>query len=192
MKRSSLVAGLLTIGLHVVALGCLSLWSVGSGDVAHALDALPESEFTLAPSPSIPPGRDTVSLPIITPERVSAKDDSAESVRPDTAPKVAARPTARTEVTPVLMLSWQKGGGRRKTAGALPTLSGPLSVDVSASFKVMVAPDGKVRSVRVAKGRNAAFERAAMARIKQWKFEPLRASRPTDQLCTVTLKAKAR
>lgn len=192
MKRSSLVAGLLTIALHVVALGCLSLWSVGTGDVARALDSLPESEFTLAPSPSIPPSRDTVSLPMITPERVPAKDDSAETVRPDEAPKVVARPAPRTEVTPVLMLSWQKGGGRRKTAGALPTLSGPLSNDVIASFKVMVAPDGKVRSVRVAKGRNAAFERAAMARIKQWKFEPLRASRPADQICTVTLKAKAR
>jgi len=192
MKRSSLVAGLLTIGLHVVALGCLSLWSVGSGDVAHALDALPESESTLAPSASIPLSRDTVPLPIITPDRVSARDDSTETVRPDEPPKVAARPGARTEVTPILMLSWQKGGGRRKTYGALPTLSGPLAKDVSASFKVMVGPDGKVRSVRLMKGRNAAFERAAMARIKQWKFEPLRASRPSDQLCMVTLKAKAR
>jgi TonB family protein len=56
----------------------------------------------------------------------------------------------------------------------------------------MVAPDGKVRSVKVVKGKNAAFERSAVARIKQWKFEALRAARPSDQLCTVTLKAKAR
>jgi TonB family protein len=67
-----------------------------------------------------------------------------------------------------------------------------LAADVTASFKVMVAPDGKVRSVRVLKGKDAAFERAAVARIKQWKFEPIRTSRGTDQLCTVTLKARAR
>jgi TonB family protein len=90
------------------------------------------------------------------------------------------------------MLSWQKGGSRRKTAGALPTLAGPLAADVTASFRVTVSPDGMVKSVRALRGKNTAFERTAVARIRKWKFEPLRASRPADQLCTVTLKAKAR
>ncbi len=192
MKRSSLVAGLLTIGLHVVALGCLSLWAVGGGDIAHALDASPEPETDPALTSSIPATRDTVTPPVVMPDPVSVGKESAADARPDDPPRVAARPAARTEVTPILMLSWQKGAGRRKTAGTLPTLPGPLAGDVTASFKVMVAPDGKVRSVKVVKGKNAAFERTAVARIKQWKFEPLRAARPSDQLCTVTLKAKAR
>lgn len=190
MKRSTLLAGLLTIGVHAVALGCLSFWRVGGGDVALA--TLPEPEAAPPASPVVSPARDTVALPVVLPERGLAAGDSAVSVRSAEAPRVGAKPAARKEVTPILMLSWQKGGGRRKTSGALPTLTGPLAGDVSASFKVMVAPDGKVRSVRPVKGKNAAFEKAAMARIKQWKFEPLRASRPSDQLCMVTLKAKAR
>jgi len=130
---------------------------------------------------------------MVLPDLTSMGRDTAAATRPEEAPKVKARPAARTEVTPVLMLSWQTGGKRRKTAGLLPTLSGPLAGDVSASFKVMVTPDGKVRSVRAVKGKNATFERAAIARIKQWKFEPLRVSgRPSDQLCMVTLRAKAR
>jgi TonB family protein len=192
MKRSSVLAGLLTIGLHAVALGCLSLWSVGGGDAAPAPDVPPGTAVTPSPSPDVPARRDTVSLPFIVPDRVSTRDDSAAAVRSKEPPKVAARRASRTEITPVLMISWQKGGGRRKTAGALPTLSGPLPNDVSASFKLMVAPDGRVRSVRVVKGKDPAFERAAVAHIKQWKFEPLRAGKPSDQLCSITLKAKAR
>ena len=192
MKRSSLVAGLLTLGLHVLALGCLSLWAVGGGDVAHAVDASPEPSPSPAPASSVPAGRDTLTPPIVIPDQVPAAKESATDARTDGSPGVAARPAARVEVTPILMLSWQNGGKRRKTAGTLPTLSGPLSSDVTASFKVMVAPEGRVRSVRVVKGKNAAFEQTALARIKQWKFEPLRAARPSDQQCTVTLKAKAR
>lgn len=192
MKRSSLVAALLTIGLHVVALGGLSLWAVGGGDIARALDASPEPELDPAGPSSVPAGRDTATPPVVVPDQVSITQESAVDARPVVPPTVAERPAPRTEVTPILMLSWQKGGGRRKTAGSLPTLPGPLASDVTASFKVMVAPDGRVRSVRVVKGKNAAFERTAAARIRQWKFEPLRVARPSDQLCTVTLKAKAR
>jgi len=191
MKRSSLVAGLLTLGLHAVALGSLSLWAVGGGDIAHALDASPP-EPEPVPAPPVAARRDTVTPPVVIPDQIPGGKESATDARPDGTPTVAARPAARVNVTPILMLSWQNGGSRRKTAGALPTLSGPLSSDVTASFKVMVAPDGRVRSVRVVKGKNAAFEQTAVARIKQWKFEPLRAARPSDQLCTVTLKAKAR
>jgi TonB family protein len=192
MKRSSVLAGLLTIGLHAAVLGCLSLWSVGGGDAATPPEAPPESRAAPAPSSAVPPGRDTVTLPVVLPDRAPATDDTTAAVRAEEPPKAAARRAPRTEITPVLMLSWQKGEGRRKTAGALPTLSGPLASDVSASFKLMVAPDGKVRSVRVVKGKDPAFERAAVARIRQWKFEPLKSGKPSDQLCSVTLKAKAR
>lgn len=192
MKRSSLVAGLFTLGLHVLALGGLSLWAVGGGDIASAVDAPPEPDPSPAPASSAPAGRDTVTPPIVIPDQVPGAKESATDARPDDSPGVAARAPARVKVTPILMLSWQNGGKRRKTLGTLPTLSGPLSGDVTASFKVMVTPEGRVRSVRVVKGKNAAFEQTAAARIKQWKFEPLRAARPSDQLCTVTLRAKAR
>ncbi|MBP1679023.1 MAG: Gram-negative bacterial TonB protein C-terminal [Bacteroidetes bacterium] len=198
MKRSSLLAGLLTIGLHVVLLGALSLWSIGGGDVARALGALPEPDIAPAPSSAIPSSAilsmpDTVTPPIVIPDEAPVKSDSAGPAPSGEAVSVASGRAIRTEVTPVLMLSWQKGGNRRKTLGALPTLEGPLAADVTASFKVMVAPDGKVRSVRVVKSKDAAFEKAAVARIKKWKFEPLRSpGRPPDQLCTVTLRARAR
>lgn len=192
MKRPSIIAALITIVVHAAALASLSLWSVGAGDAGQAESTLPEPEAALAHSTGIPTAGDTLSLPLVMPQRVPPPNDTAASARPLEPSRAAARPARRTEVTPVLMLSWQKGGGRRKTLGSLPTLSGPLLADVTASFKVMVAPDGKVRTVRVVKGKNAAFERAAATRIKQWRFEPVRASRSSDQLCTVTLRARAR
>ena len=192
MRRSSLIALFLTVALHAVALGALSLWSVESVEVERDLDTVPAGA-NAAPTPASPAPQDTVSIPVSLPEPESASVDTGEAAQPDDVPAVTAQSAAKTTVTPVMMFSWQKGGNRRKTYGLLPTLEGPLAEDIRASFKVTVAPDGAVRSVRVLKSKDPAFGRAAVARIKTWKFEPLRSgARRADQLCTVTMKAKAR
>lgn len=192
MTRSSLIAVFLTVALHAVALGALSLWSVESVEVERDLDTVPAGA-NAALTAARPVPRDTVSIPVSVPEPEPASVDTGKAAQPDDAPAVAAQSTAKTTVTPVMMFYWQKEGNRRKTYGLLPTLEGPLAEDIGASFRVTVAPDGAVRSVRVLKSKNPSFERAAVARIKTWKFEPLRSgARRSDQLCTVTIKAKAR
>jgi outer membrane biosynthesis protein TonB len=201
MRRSSLLAATLTVGIHAAVLGVLFLWSIVGTDIGAAPAGVRDPD----PQPADPAAaRDTSTVPLALPERLPAPPEttavpaSASTQGPHAVRTVTEKPrpaasVGRTQVTPILMLSWQKGITRRKTYGTLPTLAGPLAKDVVASFKVTVAPDGKVRRVRTVKRGDAAFEKAALAKIPQWKFDQFKgAGRPSDQLCTVTLRAKAR
>jgi hypothetical protein len=85
-------------------------------------------------------------------------------------------------------LSWIGGGKRKKVTGALPAWPAGVTADAHIKVEAVVAPDGRVRSVRPGQKGNARCEDAAVRAVQHWRFERLSRHIPQrDQRCVVTL-----
>lgn len=84
-------------------------------------------------------------------------------------------------------IQWIGGGRRRKAAGSLPAFPAGVSSNVQIRVEAVVAPDGRVRSVRPGQKGNAKCETAAIRAVQRWKFDRLSRSAPQrDQRCVVS------
>lgn len=86
-------------------------------------------------------------------------------------------------------IEWQGGGTRRKLSGDLPKYPPGVNVEAQVRILATVMPDGSVRFVQPAQKANNRLENAAMAEIRQWRFEPLQSSySQKDQTCEITFR----
>jgi len=88
-------------------------------------------------------------------------------------------------------IQWTGGGDRKLLIGDVPTY--PQGVNVSAQIKlrVIVQPDGSIRSAQPAQKGETRLENAAINKVRLWKFEPLTSSQPqVEQLCNITFNFK--
>ena len=84
-------------------------------------------------------------------------------------------------------MQWIGGGKRKKVSGALPGWPAGVSGDVHIKVEAVVAPDGRVRSVRPGQKWNARCEDAAVRAVQRWNFERLGRHVPQrDQRSVVT------
>jgi outer membrane biosynthesis protein TonB len=84
-------------------------------------------------------------------------------------------------------MQWAGGGNRKLLAGDVPAY--PTNVNVSAQIKlrVIVLPNGSVKSAAPAQKGETRLENAALAKVKLWQFEPLLAAQPqVEQVCNIT------
>jgi len=86
-----------------------------------------------------------------------------------------------------MMVQWSGGGSRKLLAGDMPSYPSGVNISAQIKLKVVVLPDGSVKSVAPAQKGNTRLENAAIAKVKLWQFEPLLSAQPqVEQLCTVT------
>jgi TonB family protein len=84
-------------------------------------------------------------------------------------------------------IQWIGGGKRKRISGSLPKYPAGTTVEAQIRLELVVAPNGKVRSVRAVQKANARLEEAAIREVRKWRFEPLaRSVKQLDQKCRVT------
>ncbi len=84
-------------------------------------------------------------------------------------------------------IQWIGGGRRRKAAGALPGFPAGVTADAQIKVEAVVAPDGRVRSVRPGQKGNKKCEDAAIRAVQRWRFDRLARGGPQrDQRCVVS------
>lgn len=84
-------------------------------------------------------------------------------------------------------IQWIGGGRRKKAAGVLPAFPPGVSTDAQIKVEAVVAPDGRVRSVRPGQKGNAKCEGAAIRAVQRWRFDRLPRGVPQrDQRCVVS------
>jgi outer membrane biosynthesis protein TonB len=122
------------------------------------------------------------------------RDPRVRTVPPPTARQKAPAGKPRTVVLKKVngsvtqgSIQWIGGGRRRKASGAPPAFPAGVSSDVQIKVEAVVAPDGRVRSVRPGQKGNAKCEDAAIRAVQRWKFDRLPRSVPQrDQRCVVS------
>jgi outer membrane biosynthesis protein TonB len=84
-------------------------------------------------------------------------------------------------------IQWIGGGRRKKVSGALPVFPAGVAANAQIKVEAVVAPDGRVRSVRPGQKGNAKWEDAAIRAVQRWKFDKLARSIPQrDHRCVVS------
>jgi len=84
-------------------------------------------------------------------------------------------------------VQWAGGGNRKLLTGDMPSYPQGVNVSAQIKLKVIVQPDGGVRSAAPAQKGDTRLENAAINKVKLWKFEPLLSAQPQiEQLCTIT------
>lgn len=90
-------------------------------------------------------------------------------------------------------IQWIGGGRRRKASGPLPAFPAGVTSAVQIKVEAVVAPDGRVRSVRPGQKGNAKCEDAAIRAVQRWKFDRLPRSAPQrDQRCVISFTFTAK
>ena len=85
------------------------------------------------------------------------------------------------------VLQWAGGGNRKLIGGDMPTYPSGVNQEVQIKLRVVVLPNGTVRSVSPAQKGETRLENAAIAKVRFWKFEPLLTAQPqVEQVCTIT------
>lgn len=86
-----------------------------------------------------------------------------------------------------MVVQWAGGGNRKLLAGDMPAYPAGVNVAAQIKLKVIVLPDGSVKSAAPAQKGNTRLENAALSKVKLWQFEPLLSAQPQiEQNCLVT------
>lgn len=86
---------------------------------------------------------------------------------------------------------WAGGGNRKLVVGDVPSYPSGVNTSAQIKLKVIVLPDGTVRSATPAQKGDTRLENAAIAKVKLWQFEPLLSSQTqAEQICNVTFNFK--
>jgi outer membrane biosynthesis protein TonB len=84
-------------------------------------------------------------------------------------------------------MQWAGGGNRKLLAGDVPTYPAGVNISAQIKLRVIVLPNGAVKSAAPAQKGETRLENAALAKVKLWKFEPLLAAQPQiEQICNIT------
>ena len=90
-----------------------------------------------------------------------------------------------------VVYQWAGGGNRKLLAGDVPTYPAGVNVSAQIKLRVVVLPDGTVKSAAPAQKGETRLENAAMAKVKLWQFEPLLSAQPkSEQICNITFNFK--
>lgn len=93
--------------------------------------------------------------------------------------------------SPGLNIQWSGGGIRDLLVGDMPVYPPGVNVQAQIKLKVIVRPDGSVRSAQPAQKGDTRLENAAINKVKLWQFEPLVTSQQqVDQVCDITFNFK--
>ncbi len=86
-----------------------------------------------------------------------------------------------------MVVQWAGGGNRKLLAGDKPVYPSGVNISAQIKLKVIVLPDGSVKSSAPAQKGDTRLENAALSKVKLWQFEPLLSAQPQiEQVCTVT------
>ncbi|MBW7887162.1 MAG: energy transducer TonB [Bacteroidetes bacterium] len=89
--------------------------------------------------------------------------------------------------TPSFSMVWAGGGNRKLTSGDMPVYPKGVNVEAQIKLRVVVLPNGTVRSVQPAQKGETRLENASIEKVRLWKFEPLLSAQPqVEQICTIT------
>lgn len=86
-----------------------------------------------------------------------------------------------------MVLQWAGGGNRKLLVGDMPAYPPGVNISAQIKLKVIVLPNGSIKSAAPAQKGDTRLENAAIAKVKLWQFEPLLSAQPQiEQICTVT------
>jgi TonB family protein len=84
-------------------------------------------------------------------------------------------------------IQWSGGGTRRVEHGALPVYPAGVNTEAQIKLKLIVMPNGTVKSAQPLQKGDTRLENAALKVVRLWKFDPLQSAQPAiDQTCVVT------
>lgn len=92
---------------------------------------------------------------------------------------------------PSFSMVWAGGGSRKLMLGDMPAYPSGVNVEAQIKLRVIVLPNGAVRSVQPAQKGNTRLENVSINKVRLWKFEPLLSAQPqVEQICTITFNFK--
>lgn len=84
-------------------------------------------------------------------------------------------------------LQWAGGGNRKLLVGDVPAYPPGVNISAQIKLKVIVLPNGTVKSAAPAQKGETRLENAAISKVKLWQFEPLLSAQPQiEQTCSIT------
>jgi TonB family protein len=84
-------------------------------------------------------------------------------------------------------VQWMNGISRRRTGGEVPMYPPDVNMSAQIKLRVVVLPNGNVKSATPLQKGNTRLENAAMNKVKFWRFEPLLSAQPqVEQICDIT------
>lgn len=86
-----------------------------------------------------------------------------------------------------MVVQWAGGGNRKLVNGDMPSYPPNVNISAQIKLKVIVLPNGTVKSAAPAQKGNTRLENTSISKVKLWQFEPLLSAQPQiEQICTVT------
>ncbi|MDD8017388.1 MAG: TonB family protein [Bacteroidota bacterium] len=88
-------------------------------------------------------------------------------------------------------IRWANGINRRMTVGDIPTYPSGVNTGAQIKLRVVVLPNGTVKTATPLQKGDTRLENAALAKVKFWQFEPLQSAQPQlEQVCNITFNFK--
>ncbi len=127
-----------------------------------------------------------VSSGLGTRENVTGKSNSTSAMQV-AAPFGSGNEAGGLGSSVAFAVQWAGGGSRKLLSGDVPAYPPGVNVSAQIKLRVVVLPDGTVRSAAPGQKGDTRLENAAIGKVKLWKFEPLLgAQQQVEQICTVT------